>query len=324
MENEYPRILVIGGANTGRSPIAEAVLKKLLTNHNLKWEVESAGIIGHDEEYAEPEAISAMYTLDMDITDHSARSLTDSMIKNATILVAIDSGIVYAVRMRFPFSAGKTISLGQLAGVQRDIPDPFRMQVATWISYAREIESLVKCGLDSLISFSHQLHTGEIRALPGTEQYVTEEAEPPSETYGNQTSYDIHPTHSENPQTMLHDTEEDTEAPSIAPERLAAIERCMHLLTVIREMPALVKWEDAQEQVTTELKAAAIVSTQRGDMIQTYANLLLALLTMIPSMPQEATIEQLQQAIVHMRHPISQEMVSELSLIVADWDQNKQ
>lgn len=320
MENEYPRILVVGGANTGRSPIAEAILKKLLTNRNLEWAVESAGIIGHDNEYAEPEAISAMYALDMDITEHSARSLTDTMIRNATILVAIDSGTVYAVRMRFPLSARKTISLGQLAGVQRDIPDPFRMQVATWISYAREIEGLVKLGLDSLISFSQQLHAGELRVLPGTEKYVTEEEAPPPEAYDTQTPHDSNPTNSENLHAILQDDQEDAEDPSIAPERLAAIERCMHLLTVMREMPTLVKWEDAQQQLTTELKAAAIVSSQRGDMIQTYANLLLAMLTMIPSMPQRATIEQLEQAIAHMRHHISQEMVRELSLIVADWD----
>src|SRR6185436_16835383 len=68
-------------------------------------------------------------------------------VARAALLLALDSGTAQVVRMRFPSAASRVHALGALAGRQRDIPDPFRMQIGAWITYAREIAALLEAAL---------------------------------------------------------------------------------------------------------------------------------------------------------------------------------
>lgn len=143
-------ILLIGGADTGRAPIAAALLRRLIKHNNLGWQASSAGVLGHDGDAAEVEARDTMAHLGLDISSHQARSLSDALLAEATLLVAIDSGILRVLRGRFPDAANRTVGLGELAGRQRDVPDPFRMQLGAWLTYARELETMLEAALPNL------------------------------------------------------------------------------------------------------------------------------------------------------------------------------
>lgn len=140
-----PDILIVGAADTGRAPMAAAMLRRLLDEQGLPWDVASTGIVGHDGDPAEPEARSAMMILGFDLEAHRACSLTPELVAQARVLLAIDSGIARVVRMRFPDAV--TVSLGELASQARDIPDPFRMQVGAWVQYGNEIVMLLRAGM---------------------------------------------------------------------------------------------------------------------------------------------------------------------------------
>jgi protein-tyrosine-phosphatase len=144
-------ILIIGGAATGRVPMTTALLGRLLAQRGLTWEVRAAGVVAHDDSPAEVEARDAMLALGLNVGAYRAHSLTDEMVAAATLLLAVDSGTARVIYARYPDAAGRTLTLGELAGRPRDIPDPFRMQVGAWITYAREIESLLRAGLTRLI-----------------------------------------------------------------------------------------------------------------------------------------------------------------------------
>ncbi len=133
-------ILCVGGADTGRAPMMAALLQRLANQRGLRWQVGSAGVLGHDGAPAETEARDAMLSIGLDIADHRARSLDDEMAR-ATLLIATDRGTRRVIEGRF--SGVRVHTLGDLAGRQRDIPDPFRMQIGAWISYAREMESML-------------------------------------------------------------------------------------------------------------------------------------------------------------------------------------
>src|SRR5262245_46027813 len=140
-------ILLIGGADTGRAPMAAALLRRLLDQRGYRWGVGSAGVLGHDGDPAEIEARETMTHMGLSVDDHQARSLTDELVEQAALLLAIDSGTALVLRARFPAAAARTYTLGALAGRQRDIPDPFRMQIGAWITYAREIAALLEAAL---------------------------------------------------------------------------------------------------------------------------------------------------------------------------------
>src|SRR5262245_8354275 len=144
-------ILLIGGADTGRAPMAAALLRQLLNQRGYNWIVGSAGVLGHDGDQAEIEARETMAHMSLSIDDHQARSLTDDLVAGAALLLAVDSGTALVLRARFPTAAARTHPLGAVAGRQRDIPDPFRMQIGAWITYAREIAALLEGALPRIV-----------------------------------------------------------------------------------------------------------------------------------------------------------------------------
>src|SRR5215207_4097151 len=140
-------ILLTGAADTGRAPMAAALLRRLLETRPHDWAVESCGVLGHDGAVAEVEARDTMVHMGLDIGEHLARSLDDDLAGRAALIITIDRGTALVIRARFPAAAARTFSLGELAGRARDIPDPFRMQIGAWMTYTREIESMLQAAL---------------------------------------------------------------------------------------------------------------------------------------------------------------------------------
>ncbi len=209
---EPPLILIVGAADTGRAPITAALLRRMLASHDLHWRVASAGVVGHDNEPAQPEARDAMTIFGIELGEHHARSLTPELAAEAHLLLATDSGVARVLRSRH--STATIFSLGELAGRQRDIPDPFRMQVGAWLNYTREIEQLLQAGFDRLVA---HVSGRCVPALPEPQLPV-----PPS-------------------------------APPEPPPSREQVERCLRLIDLFSEMPDVVDWDGARRQMTTLL-----------------------------------------------------------------------
>jgi protein-tyrosine phosphatase len=146
-------ILLVGGADTGRAPIAATLLLRRLAERNLAVTVESAGVLGHDGDPAEIEARDTMAHMGLDISAHQARSIADDMIEQAALIVAVDRGTALVLRMRFPAAVDRIATLGELAGRPRDIPDPFKMQIGAWITYARELDDMLAAALPRMLEW---------------------------------------------------------------------------------------------------------------------------------------------------------------------------
>src|SRR3954451_15842668 len=144
-------ILLSGAADTGRAPMAAALLRRLLEKRPHDWEIESCGVLGHDGAVAEAEARDTMVHMGLDIAEHQARSLNDDLAARAALIITLDRGTALVVRARFPDAAARRYSLGELAGRARDIPDPFRMQIGAWMTYAREIEGMLQAALPRIV-----------------------------------------------------------------------------------------------------------------------------------------------------------------------------
>lgn len=143
-------ILIVGAADTGRAPIAAALLRRMAQERGQSWQIASAGVVGHDDDPLQPAARDALAVLGIAIDDHIARSLTDELVTTANLLIAVDSGIARVLRSRYPQTT--IASLGELAGRARDIPDPAGMQVGAWLHYSREMEQLLREGFDRIIA----------------------------------------------------------------------------------------------------------------------------------------------------------------------------
>lgn len=162
-----PAILIVGAADTGRAPIAVALLRRLAQERGHTWQIASAGVVGHDDDPLQPAARDALAVIGLTLDDHVARSLTDELAHTAHLLIAVDSGIARVLRSRYPQAT--IYSLGELAGRSRDIPDPAGMQIGAWLHYSREMEQLLKAGFDritTILSGNNVVEESPSLALP--------------------------------------------------------------------------------------------------------------------------------------------------------------
>ncbi|MBK9711401.1 MAG: protein tyrosine phosphatase [Kouleothrix sp.] len=280
-------ILLVGAADTGRAPMAAALLARLAEQRGYRWAVESAGVLGHDGAAAEVEARDTMLHMGLDIGEHQARSLDDDIARRADLIVAIDSGTALVVRARFPAAAPRTFGLGELAGRARDVPDPFRMQIGAWMTYARELERLLEAALPRMVELlpagDEGPTVGDERATPGSPAAVASPAAPPP----------------------------------IAGERAAAATRIAGLLQVAVQMPDVLDWAAARGRIEADLAAIAAAPAEPSDLIAAYVGLLRAALALLPPAPSPAQLAALQQAAEKLRAPVGQDALVALSSTLA-------
>jgi protein-tyrosine-phosphatase len=280
-------ILLVGAADTGRAPMAAALLRRLLDAREYDWAVESCGVLGHDGADAEVEARDTMVHMGLDIADHQARSIDDPLAADAALIVTMDRGTALVVRARFPASAARTYSLGELAGRPRDIPDPFRMQIGAWMTYAREIEAMLEAALPRLAELMpvHDEGRRTLRRRPGQAK-----DEGPSTTEA--------PDHAPTAESVLRQSEAG---------------RIRQLLYVAATMPGVVDWAVARPNIEAALAPIAAAPHGAGDLIAAYAGLLRAGLALLPTPPTAGQLAVLQRAAERLSQPIGQAELNELS-----------
>lgn len=288
MEQPAPLILIVGAADTGRAPMAVALLRRLLNRRGLGWEVASAGIVGHDESPAQPEARDAMSVLGLDLRDHVARSLDDELVAAARLLLAIDSGVARVLRGRYP--GATTVALGELSGSRRDIPDPFRMQVGAWVHYGQEIEAMLSAGLPQLTAL-----------IDGVAQ-LYEQPEPAADA-----------------QVALPEQPAAPAAISPTAERTTALERAARMLALLAEAPGVIDWAGARTQLEADLGRVAAEPLVPADLAPAYVAILLAMLGLTPTAPSPRQTAAMADAVARLRQPIDQPALTAISNLLPRW-----
>jgi protein-tyrosine phosphatase len=274
-------ILLSGASDTGRAPMAAALLRRLLNARSDDWAVESCGVLGHDGAVAEVEARDTMVHMGLDIGEHQARSLDDGLADRAALIITMDRGTALVIRARFPAAAARTYSLGELAGRARDIPDPFRMQIGAWMTYAREIESMLQAALPRIAELMPATK-GEGRRTKDENRVPSPQAPIPS------------------PQSPI-------------PERADAAGRIAQLIQIAVQMPGVIDWAAARARIEADLALIAAAPSDAGDLIAAYAGLLRAALALLPNAPSAGQIAALQHAAKRLDQPIGQAELNELS-----------
>ena len=133
----FDNILVVCVGNICRSPMAEALLKQRFPNKN----VDSAGVgalVGHS---ADPAALEIMAKQEIDITNHVAKQIDESLAKTADIIFTMSDGQTKWIEERWPFCRGKTFKLGHWQ--DKDIADPYKHEKSAFeTAYQDIVDSL--------------------------------------------------------------------------------------------------------------------------------------------------------------------------------------
>ena len=127
-------ILFVCTGNTCRSPMAEGICKKLLAEKSgcsvdqlteKGYKIHSAGIMGCVGASATPQAVQAARQLDVDISEHKGRRLSEELIEAADFIFCLDSSHYKSLE----YLNDETKKKGQLLAENKNVEDPLGMEL---------------------------------------------------------------------------------------------------------------------------------------------------------------------------------------------------
>ncbi len=139
------KILFVCTGNTCRSPMAEGILKTLANEKNLDVQVHSAGTFAFGGEKASFNAIKALETLSIDISDHESKLIHWGLINDMDLILALSASHKEAILKEYPEVKDKTFLLNEYAfGVLKDIMDPYGGNLTEYEKVRDEIYKAVE------------------------------------------------------------------------------------------------------------------------------------------------------------------------------------
>lgn len=141
--NDNMKILVVCFGNICRSPMAEGLLKKHLSDE--KFKVSSAGIGALEGNEASRSAILSMKIFNIDIENHRARYLTKEILKEADLILVMEDKQKDYIISFYPQAEEKTELLTRFAaGDDSDIDDPIGQSADYYQKTAQILDSYLK------------------------------------------------------------------------------------------------------------------------------------------------------------------------------------
>jgi len=141
------RLVFICSGNTCRSPMAKGLFIKHLEERNIELqdniEVITAGTHPNTGESASPGARTAMEEIGVDISDHKAQPVTESLLSEADWIVTMTRGHRdYLIRV---FGENeKLFTLYGFLGQEKDVLDPYGGDMDTYRDCRDELQQLME------------------------------------------------------------------------------------------------------------------------------------------------------------------------------------
>ena len=153
-------VLLVCTGNTCRSPMAEAMARKLLAER-LGCQVDalddrgvivmSAGLAATAGGRPTPEAVQVMHDMGLGLSDHASQPLTEQLVRHADLILVMTAAHRGAIIANWPDAALRTELLRRDGG---DISDPIGGTLEVYRQCAEQMKSELACRVEELSGLS--------------------------------------------------------------------------------------------------------------------------------------------------------------------------
>lgn len=147
-------LLLVCSGNTCRSPMAAALLKRLWADAAPGWELEvhSAGTAALPGHPATEHAVQALKELEVDLAGHTSRAVEEDLLQRADLILVMTALHRARLLERWPALADRIHTLGEYAGVWRDVSDPFGGSLDEYRQTAADLKQLLRAVVERIRS----------------------------------------------------------------------------------------------------------------------------------------------------------------------------
>lgn len=147
-----PNILIVCTANICRSPMGEAILKKLVSERDDadQWHIESAGtwaIDGRDPAFLSKYVMELM---GIDISTHRSQPINLKMLRNFDLILTMEKDQKRWLKAQHVEFADRIYMLSEMVGGENDIPDPIGGELVYYQEIAQLLEHILSDGLERI------------------------------------------------------------------------------------------------------------------------------------------------------------------------------
>jgi protein-tyrosine phosphatase len=155
-----PKILIVCTANICRSPMGEAILKRLVLERPDadQWHVESAGTWAMDGSGPAIFSKVVMELMGMDISTHRSQPINLKILQNADLILTMEEEHKRWLKAQYRDFADRIFMLSEMVDEYEDIPDPIGGELADYQEIAQLLERLLTQGFDRIchLALIHQ------------------------------------------------------------------------------------------------------------------------------------------------------------------------
>lgn len=145
----FKSVLVVCIGNICRSPVLEGLLKHYSDKYQLGLTVASAGVHAMVGDHPQPYSQELARQHGVDISGYYAEQITQEMVDQYEIIIALDEIIRKDLLQRYPYAAGKIKKLGFLNN-NMDIDDPYKKDKTAFVQMYADIELCLQSWLEKI------------------------------------------------------------------------------------------------------------------------------------------------------------------------------
>lgn len=146
------RVLLVCSGNTCRSPMAAALLQSIWEKANPGWPltVLSAGTGAFPGLGASEHAVSVLKVRGIDLSHHRSQPVQGALLENVDLVLTMTGRHKEYLLGLWPNLAGRVFTLGEYAGTNLDIPDPFGGAESVYEETAVSLEQVLQAVMERL------------------------------------------------------------------------------------------------------------------------------------------------------------------------------